>query len=438
MRSSQAKVLHTIAQRPMLDHVLAAAASLAPEAVHVVYGHGGDAVRAALAHRQVSWVHQREQLGTGHAVAQAMPDIPDNALVLILYGDIPLLDSATIKSLCEAAGHDRLGLVTASLGDPSGYGRIQRNDAGQVVGIVEHKDASAQQLEIREWNTGLIALGAEALRNFLGQLDNSNAQAEYYLTDVIGLAAQAGISIETVSPRCLEEVLGVNDRVQLAYLERCYQQRHSEALMRMGATLADPARVDVRGEVSVGEDVFIDINVIFEGRVVLGDSVRIGANNWLRDCEIGSGTEIFANCMIDSARVGDAARIGPFSRLRPGAQVGPQAHIGNFVEIKNTTLGKGSKANHLSYLGDSEIGDSVNVGAGTITCNYDGANKHRTVIGDGAFIGSGVELVAPVTVHSGATIGAGSTISKDAPAEKLTLERAKQMTLPGWKRPKKG
>ncbi len=437
MRSAKAKVLHTIAQRPMLEHVVVTAQTLAPAAIHVVYGHDGDSVREALADYDLNWVHQSEQLGTGHAVDQAMPQIPDDAVVLVLYGDIPLLDGKTLKAVCESVGPKQLGLVTSNLGDTTGLGRIQRDAEGRVFGIVEHKDASPEQLEISEWNTGLLALNAEDLRGFLSQLDNQNKQAEYYLTDVIGLAVQAGINVETVSPSNLEEVLGVNDRRQLAHLERCYQTLQCQALMQAGASLADPARVDIRGEVSVGEDVFIDVNVIFEGRVVLGDGVRIGANSWLKDTSVASGSEILANCMLESATVGKSARIGPFSRLRPGAQIGELAHVGNFVEVKNTILGQGSKANHLTYLGDSDIGAGVNVGAGTITCNYDGANKHRTVIGDGAFIGSGVELVAPVTVHSGATIGAGATISKDAPQDKLTIERAKQVTLPSWQRPKK-
>jgi bifunctional UDP-N-acetylglucosamine pyrophosphorylase/glucosamine-1-phosphate N-acetyltransferase len=437
MRSALPKVLHRLAGRPMLDHVVCAARTLRPARIHVVYGHGGEEVRTALADLDVSWVEQAQQLGTGHAVDQAMPQVPDDAIVLVLYGDVPLIDPDTLAQTVSHADDGALSLITVHLDDATGYGRILRAADGRVTGIVEHKDASPEQLRIRESNTGILASAAGRLRRWLGALERNNAQGEFYLTDVIARAAEEGVSIDTVQPARAVEVLGVNDRVQLAALERAFQARQAERLMRDGATLIDPARVDVRGEVSVGRDVWLDVNVVLEGRVTLGDGVRIGPNVVLRDCVIGPGAEVLANCVVEEAQVGAAARIGPYARLRPGTRLDEAVHVGNFVEVKNTTLGRGSKANHLTYLGDSEIGSGVNVGAGTITCNYDGANKHRTIIGDGVFIGSGVELVAPVTIHSGATIGAGSTISLDAPAGQLTVGRARQVTVPGWERPRK-
>ncbi len=437
MRSALPKVLHAIAGRPMLEHVVRAAEGLAPTRIHVVHGHGGEAVRERLAHLPVEWVEQAEQLGTGHAVEQAMPGVPDGATVLVLYGDVPLIALDTLADTVRCAAGGELALITVHLDDPTGYGRILRAADGRVTGIVEHKDATPAELRIHEGNTGILAVAAAPLRRWLSALDRDNAQREFYLTDVIGMAAADGVPIETVHPARTEEVLGVNDRIQLAALERAFQSRQAERLMREGASLADPARVDVRGEVVVGRDVWLDVNVVLEGRVELADGVRIGPNVVLRDCRLGAGTQVHANSLVDGAEVGAGVRIGPFARLRPGTRLADRVHVGNFVEIKNTTLGPGSKANHLTYLGDSEVGRDVNVGAGTITCNYDGAGKHRTVIGDGAFIGSGVELVAPVTVHAGATIGAGSTITRDAPPDQLTLERARQTTVPGWKRPQK-
>ena len=386
---------------------------------------------------RVKWVEQKERLGTGHAVMQAMPGIPDQASVLVIYGDVPLIRGETLKAVAAAASANTIGLLTAAVDAPDGYGRILRDAGGRVTGIVEHGDASAEQLAVREINTGIVALSAEKLRRWLQSLDKDNSQGEYYLTDVIARAVEEGVEVETVFPESPDDTLGANDQVELARLERIYQRRQAEALMRAGVILSDPARLDVRGRVTPGRDVSIDINVILEGDVRLGERVTIGSNCVLKDVTVGDDSEILPNCMLDSATVGASCRIGPYARIRPGTELARSVHIGNFVEIKASRIGAGSKANHLTYIGDAEIGADVNVGAGTITCNYDGANKHRTIIGDGAFIGSGVELVAPVTVHSGATIGAGSTISKDAPANKLTVSRGSQQTVKGWKRPKK-
>jgi bifunctional UDP-N-acetylglucosamine pyrophosphorylase/glucosamine-1-phosphate N-acetyltransferase len=437
MRSAMPKVLHAIAGRPMLAHVVGTAVALDPEVIHVVYGHGGERVQQELADLPVTWVEQAEQLGTGHAVEQAMPGIPDDASVLVLYGDVPLITLDTLNACTGVAARGTLALVTVHLADPTGYGRILRDDSSRVSGIVEQKDASDEQLSIREGNTGILCAPAGQLKSWLTRLDRDNAQGEFYLTDIIAMAAADGVTVEAVHPSCEEEVLGVNDRVQLAFLERAFQRQQAERLMRGGATLADPGRLDVRGQVSTGSDVWLDVNVVMEGQVVLGDGARIGPNVVLRDCEIGAGAEVLANSIVEEARVGRNARVGPFARLRPGAVLSDEVHVGNFVEVKNTTLGQGSKANHLTYLGDSSIGSGVNVGAGTITCNYDGANKNRTIIGDGAFIGSGVELVAPVTIEDGATIGAGSTISRDAPKDQLTLTRVKQTSIRSWRRPRK-
>ena len=437
MRSDLVKVLHPLAGRPMLHFPLAAAERLAPTRIHVVHGHGGGQVRAALVGRDVTWVEQDRQLGTGHAVEQAMPGVPDDATVLVLCGDVPLLRPETARAAVDAARGGGLALVTVTLDDPSGYGRIVRAADGSVTRIVEHRDASAEELEIREGNTGILAGAARALRRWLAALDRDNAQGELYLTDVVAKAVADGVAVAAVAAGRPEEVLGVNDRVQLADVERLYQRREAERLMRDGASLADPARVDVRGRVRVGADVWLDVNVVLEGEVSLGDGARVGPNAVLRDCTIGAGAEILANTLVDGADVGPGARVGPFARLRPGTRLAEGVHVGNFVEVKNASLGPGSKANHLTYLGDADIGRDVNVGAGTITCNYDGAGKHRTVIGDRAFIGSGVELVAPVTVHADATIGAGSTISKDAPEGQLTVSRSRQSTVPGWRRPRK-
>lgn len=438
MFSDQPKVLHCLAGRPLLTHVIETARTLDATVIHVVYGHEGERVRAHFQDTPVHWVEQEQRLGTGHAVMQAMPAVPDDAVVLILYGDVPLVRSDTLRSvIAPAVSGGGVGLVTAVVDAPEGLGRILRDQSRRVLGIVEHEDADADQRSIKEINTGIMAAPAALLREWIGTLEDRNAQREYYLTDVVSRAAGEGVEIQTVSPASADETLGVNDRVELSRVERLYQRREADRLMRAGVTLVDPARLDVRGRVIAGRDVHIDVNVILEGEVQIGDGVHIGPNCVLKDVDIGAATEILPNCVLESASVGDGCRIGPYARIRPGTRLEKSVHVGNFVEVKSTSMGEGSKANHLTYLGDAEIGAGVNVGAGTITCNYDGANKHRTIIGDGAFIGSGVELVAPVTVNAGATIGAGSTISKDAPENQLTLTRARQVTLRGWKRPRK-
>lgn len=435
MRSQIPKVLHRLAGLPLLEHVIRVALELAPQAVHVVYGHGGEQVVNALTHMEVNWIEQRERLGTGHAVDQALPQVPDDATVLVLYGDVPLVNPETLRVTAALATSKSLGLITAILDDSTGYGRILRDEQGEVTGIVEEKDADEQQRGILEANMGIVATKAGCLREWLAGISNDNAQGEYYLTDVIGLAVRDGVAVHTVQPEAVEEVLGVNDRVQLAHLERHYQRQQAERLMRGGATVADPARLDIRGDVRTGQDVWIDVNVVLEGEVILGDGVRIGPNVCIRDAEIHRGTEVLANCVIEGARIGEDCRIGPFARLRPETELSEGVHIGNYVEVKKTRIGPGSKANHLTYLGDAEIGSQVNVGAGTITCNYDGANKHRTVIGDNVFVGSGVELVAPITLEPGATVGAGSTLNSDAPGDTLTVARTKAVTLRRWRRP---
>ena len=436
MRSGLPKVLHPVGGRPMLAHVIDSAQALAPERVLVVYGHGGEQVREAVAADAV-WVQQAKQLGTGHAVQQAVPHLGDTERVLVLYGDVPLISSATLEQLIANAGQDGLGLLAAHLDDPSGYGRIVRNADGDVVRIVEHKDASDLELGIREINTGILTAPRAHLSDWLSRLRSDNAQGEYYLTDVIAMAVADGVAVRTSHPRDNAEIVGINNKAQLAYIERHYQRRQAERLMEQGVTLMDAARLDIRGDVSVGQDVTIDVNVVLEGRVRLGDGVTIGANCVIRDSELGPGTQVLPMSCIEDSVIGPHSRVGPFSRLRPGNTLADHTHIGNFVEIKNSEVGSGSKINHLSYVGDTTVGQRVNIGAGTITCNYDGANKHRTVIGDDAFIGSDTQLVAPVEVGTGATVGAGSTITRDAPPNDLTLSRAKQQTISGWKRPQK-
>jgi bifunctional UDP-N-acetylglucosamine pyrophosphorylase/glucosamine-1-phosphate N-acetyltransferase len=436
MKSDLPKVLQPLAGRPLLEHVIRCARELDPAAVHVVYGHGGERVREALAGQPVSWVLQAEQLGTGHAVMQAAPAIPDDHTVLVLYGDVPLTRAVTLRALLEAST-DKLAILSVRLPDPTGYGRVLRDTAGRVYRIVEQKDANRKEQAVDEVNTGLMAAGAGRLKAWLSQLSNDNAQREYYLTDVVAMAVKDGLAVEAVLAPSTAEVLGVNDKLQLAQVEAEHRRIRAEALMLAGVTVIDPARLDVRGEVEHGRDVQLDVNVILEGRVKLGDGVRIGPNVLIRDCELGAGTVVNANCVLEQSVIGAGCIIGPFARLRPGNTLADHVHVGNFCELKNSKVAEGSKINHLSYVGDSDVGSRVNVGAGTVTCNYDGANKHRTVIGDGAFIGSGSMLVAPVAVGVGATIGAGSTITKDAPAGKLTLERSKQVTLDGWKRPVK-
>ena len=435
MKSDLPKVLQPLAGRPLLAHVLDTAARLDAAATHVVFGHGGERVRSALADAPVSWVLQAQQLGTGHAVQQAMAQIPDDHLVLVLYGDVPLLRAETLQGLVALAGPRTLALLTVTLDDPTGYGRIVRDRRGQVLRIVEQKDASARELRIREGNTGVMVGPARLLRKWLGRLSNANAQREYYLTDVIAMARRERLRVVPLAAADATEVLGVNDKLQLAELEAAYRRRRAIELLRAGVTIVDPARIDVRGEISVEADVLLDVNVVLVGPVHLGRGVRIGPNCVLSGTRIAAGTEIRANCVIEDASIGPDCQIGPYTRVRPGTELAAGVHLGNFVEVKNSTLGAGSKANHLSYVGDASIGAGVNVGAGTITCNYDGANKWRTEIGDRAFIGSGTMLVAPVKVGAGATIGAGSTITDDAPPEQLTLERARQVTLKDWQRP---
>jgi bifunctional UDP-N-acetylglucosamine pyrophosphorylase/glucosamine-1-phosphate N-acetyltransferase len=441
MKSALPKVLQKIAGVPMLAHVIDSARALDPAGIHVVYGHGGDQVRAAASQWNAAdqpdlhWAEQAQQLGTGHAVQQAMPGVPDDARVLVLYGDVPLIRSATLQRLLDAPG--RLAVLAAELHDATGYGRIVRDSQGRVAAIVEHKDADEETRRIRLVNTGILAADANALVPWLNALSNENAQGEYYLTDVFAMAAAEFVPAEIVAVADPIETEGANDPWQLAQLERAFQLRRVRALCVAGARFVDVNRVDVRGTVEVGSDVEIDADVIFEGRVVLGDGVRIGPFCRLKNVELAAGTEVRAHCDLDGARTEGAVTIGPFARLRPGTVLADGVHVGNFVETKNATIGVGSKANHLTYLGDAVIGAGVNVGAGTITCNYDGANKSTTTIHDGAFIGSNAALVAPVTIGEGATIAAGSTINKDAAAGKLTVARARQVTVDGWKRPAK-
>jgi bifunctional UDP-N-acetylglucosamine pyrophosphorylase/glucosamine-1-phosphate N-acetyltransferase len=435
MKSALPKVLQPLAGRPLLGHVVSRARALGPTSMHVVYGHGGELVQAAFRGEDLRWALQAEQLGTGHALMQAMPNVADDELVLVLYGDVPLIDVETLRRLIALAGPKSISLLTVVLDNPTGYGRIVRNARGAVQEIVEQKDASRAQLRIREGNSGILAAPAKLLRRWLGRLRNANAQGEYYLTDVIAMAVKDKIKVTPLIAPGLAEVLGVNDRVQLAELEALHRAARARDLMLAGATLADPARIDVRGEVTLGRDVFIDANVLLEGSVQLGDRVRVGPNVLLRDVRVGADTVVHANSVLEQSEVGEGCLIGPYARLRPGTKLADQVHIGNFVELKKTQVGRGSKANHLTYLGDAVVGTGANIGAGTITCNYDGVNKSQTVIEDGAFIGSGNMLVAPVRIGRDATTGAGSTISKDAPAGQLTLARSKQVTLEGWKRP---
>jgi bifunctional UDP-N-acetylglucosamine pyrophosphorylase/glucosamine-1-phosphate N-acetyltransferase len=437
MKSDLPKVLQPLAGKPILSHVLDTAKQLSADAIHVVYGHGGERVKAALASEPVSWVLQAEQLGTGHALAQAMPSIPDNHRVLVLAGDVPLVTAQSLKNLLAAGDENSFVLLSVVPADPTGYGRIVRDGAGNVVRIVEQKDANTKERAIGEINSGIMAATAGRMKKWLAALKNDNAQGEYYLTDTITMAVRDGVKmIATIAPDSTE-ALGVNDKVQLAELETLYRKRRATELMLNGVTVADPARIDIRGTVTVGKDVFIDVNAVLVGDVTLGDRVKIGPNCYIRNSSVAADTELFANCVLDGAAVGAACLIGPYARLRPEAKLGKDVHIGNFVEVKKTTIGDGSKANHLTYLGDATVGSKVNVGAGTVTVNYDGVNKWRTEIGDGAFIGSGSMLVAPVKVGANANTGAGSTITKDAPEGKLTLGRARQVTIEGWKRPEK-
>ena len=437
MKSTLPKVLHPLAGKPMLVHVLDAARTVKPERIHVVYGHGGEVVRTVIEAPDVQLAEQAEQLGTGHAARMAMPSVDDDSIVLILFGDVPMVSSQTIREALDAAADDALVVVSVMLDNPYGYGRIIRGADGRMTDIREQKDASEAEQAIKEINTGIMAAPALRLRAWLEALSNNNVQKEYYLTDAVRAAVSESVAVETVLAHDVYEVAGINDRVQLASLEREYQRRQAEALMRAGVSLADPLRLDVRGNVQIGADVSIDVNVILEGNVTIGAGTRIGPNCVISDSTLGDNVELLPNCVVESATISRGARVGPFARVRPDAELGEDVHVGNFVEIKKSRLGKGAKVNHLTYVGDADIGARVNVGAGTITCNYDGVNKHRTVIGEGAFIGSGSMLVAPVSIGENATIGAGSTIGRDAPAGELTLERAKQRTIPGWQRPAK-
>jgi bifunctional UDP-N-acetylglucosamine pyrophosphorylase/glucosamine-1-phosphate N-acetyltransferase len=438
MRSALPKVLHEIAGKPLLAHVIDTARLLGGRRICVVFGHGGEAVRDAFgADDDLAWVRQEPQLGTGHAVQQALPLLEGEGVALVLYGDVPLTRADTLQRLLAAAGGDRLAVLTVGLDDPTGYGRIVRDADDRVVRIVEEKDATPEERAIREINTGIMAVPLARLRGWLGLLENRNAQGEYYLTDIVALAVRDGVPVATAQPGAAWETLGVNSKAQLAELERICQREIAQGLLDAGVTLRDPARIDVRGALSCGRDVDIDVNCVFEGRVALGDGVRVGANCVLRDVSVGAGSRIAPFSLLDGAKLGEACQIGPFARLRPGTVLAEDVHIGNFVEVKNSRVEAHSKANHLAYVGDADVGSRVNVGAGTITCNYDGANKYRTVIEDDVFIGSDTQLVAPVRVGRGATLGAGTTLVADAPAGELTISRARQITISGWQRPVK-
>ena len=438
MCSDLPKVLHKIANRPLLRHVYDMSYQLNNNVIKIVYGHGANLVRKVLADIDVSWVEQKQQLGTGHAVQQVSDQISDSDIVLILYGDVPLLKLATVKGLLANVSDKTLALLTVNLKNPIGYGRIVRDSSGKVIKIVEEKDATITEKKIVEGNTGIMAVQGNKLKKWLNQLSNHNAQGEYYLTDIIEMAVADQITIITTQPESVDEVLGVNNRIQLSHLERVYQQEQAIMLMERGVTLMDPARFDLRGTiVELGIDIVCDVNVIIEGENSIGNNVIIGANTHIKNSIIADNVEILANCIIENSVVGQGSKIGPYARLRPETVLAENVHIGNFVELKKSTVASFSKINHLSYIGDATVGAQVNIGAGTITCNYDGVNKFRTIIEDGAFIGSDTQLIAPVTVGKNATIGAGSTITRDSPENQLTLSRAKQMTLAGWKRPVK-
>jgi bifunctional UDP-N-acetylglucosamine pyrophosphorylase/glucosamine-1-phosphate N-acetyltransferase len=436
MRSKLPKVLHPVANKPMVQHVIDNALSLGATSTNLVYGHGGEMLQQQLAHNEVNWVLQAEQLGTGHAVAQAKDNIAEDDTVLILYGDVPLTKRSTLDALLSVTPKKGMAILTVDLDDPTGYGRIERQE-GKIIGIVEEKDANDNQRNITEINSGIMSVNGGLLRDWLGRLSNNNAQGEYYLTDIVAMAHQDGVEIASAQPSHLVEVEGANNRVQMATLERAYQAWQAEELMINGASLADPARIDVRGQVTTGQDVQIDVNVVFEGKVEIGNDVIIGPNCVLKDCTIGDGVVIKANSMIEQASVAAKCTLGPYARLRPGAIMEENSHIGNFVEMKKTRLGKGSKVNHLSYLGDTQVGENANIGAGTITCNYDGVNKSQTIIGDNAFIGSNSSLVAPVEIGNMATVGAGSVVTSKVEDEQLAVSRAKQRNISGWQRPTK-
>ena len=436
MHSSLPKVLHLLAGKSMLEHVIATARALMPEKLVIVYGHGGEQVLRQITGPDLIFVKQEPQLGTGHAVMQAVPELDESVPTLILYGDVPLIGIESHRRLVAVAGNERLGILTVEMPDPTGYGRIIRVD-GRIRRIVEQKDGREEELAVKEINTGMMVVPTVSLKRWLSSLTNDNAQGEYYLTDIVSRAVSENIDIVSSQPDDISEVMGVNSKKQLAKLERVYQKNIASRLLDDGVSLADPDRIDVRGSLQCGRDVFIDVNCVFEGEVTLADGVTVGPNCVVRNCLIGENAEIRPFCHLDGAKIGPGSLIGPYARLRPGAELGEEVHIGNFVEVKNSHIAAQSKANHLAYVGDSTVGSRVNIGAGAITCNYDGANKHRTIIGDDAFIGTNCELVAPVRVGSGATIGAGTTLTKDAPAGSLTISRARQTTINDWKRPVK-
>ena len=438
MNSDLPKVLHPLAGKPLLGHVVDTARTLDPQRLVIVFGHGGEQVQAAFeGQADLHWAKQSPQLGTGHAVAQAVPMLVDDVPTLILYGDVPLVKASTLQRLAEAAKGGKLALLSQHVADPTGYGRVVRDAAGNVSRIVEQKDADAETLKINEVNTGILVCPTRPLKRWLTALKNDNAQGEYYLTDVIAAAVADGTGVVTAHPDAEWETLGVNSKTQLAFLERRHQRNLADRLTDSGVMLADPDRIDIRGTLECGRDVSIDVGCVFEGTVRLGKGVKIGPNCVLKDCTLADGTQVQAMSVIDSAEVGAQGRIGPFARLRPGTKLGEDSHIGNFVELKNASTGTGSKINHLSYVGDAEIGSRVNIGAGTITCNYDGVNKHKTIIEDDVFVGSDSQLVAPVTVRRGATLAAGTTLTREAPADSLTLSRVPQTTRPDWKRPQR-
>jgi bifunctional UDP-N-acetylglucosamine pyrophosphorylase/glucosamine-1-phosphate N-acetyltransferase len=437
MHSALPKVLHPLAGKPLLAHVLDSARALSPQKICVVYGYGGEAVPKAINDENLTWVQQVPQLGTGHALMQTLPHLDEEGVTLVLYGDVPLTRVETLERLISTAGKGTLALLTVEMADPSGYGRIVRDEAGQVIAIIEEKDASEIQRQIRETNTGIMVIPNEYLHDWLHNLENNNAQKEYYLTDIVAMAVRDGVKVEAAHPDHAWETIGINSKMQLTTLERIFQNESAQRLLEQGVTLADPSRTDVRGQLTCGTDVMIDIDCIFEGRVELGDGVKVGAHCILKNVRIAAGSAIAPFSLIEDTEIGKNCRIGPYARIRPGTRLDNDVHIGNFVEVKNSAIASGSKANHLSYIGDAVVGKSVNIGAGTITCNYDGANKYQTIIEDDVFVGSDTQLVAPVTVAQGSTIGAGSTITRDTPAQKLTLSRVKQMSIEGWQRPVK-
>ena len=435
MKSSLPKVLHTLAGLPLLQHVIDTAKKLNPNKIIVVYGHGGETVKTQINEDSVTWVEQAEQLGTGHAVEQAIPELENVDRVLVLYGDVPLIKKATLERLLNK--ESALSILTTNLPDPTGYGRIIRQADVYVDKTVKDKEYKHYELKVNEINTGILAAEFDSLKKWIEMLENKNSQQEFYLTDIVALAVKQDVKVNSVNPEKLSEVTGINDRVQLARLERDYQMETAEELMRAGITIRDPSRIDIRGQVEIGQDSELDINVILEGKVSIGNFVKIGANTVIKNSQIADGVTILENCVIEDAAIGADCKLGPFSRIRPGTNLQGENHVGNFVEIKNSNVGIGSKINHLSYVGDSDVGKKVNIGAGTITCNYDGANKHKTEIGDQVFIGSNSALVAPVKINDGSTIGAGSVITKDTPSNQLTLSRAKQISINNWQRPVK-